>query len=335
MWTYVLGPLLALLPERWRRKFFADAPVNWPRAGFLSGLAEAVGCLLALAGWYLYSIQRYVDQQMDTTVAATKGVPAEGAAFGMGAAALATFALHPLTWALAYFAMEGTLRAFAAWTSDEVAGTLPLVLVDRIVTGGQRRQYERRVPLVPDLATAGGEKDPWDLRVESCRPKPTWKYPLTIRFNDAYFQIAGEAAEGGTPERPHVYLLRKPPAGEAFRGVAEYDPEDVMRAEEEPPNFLASMFRGVLERRRVSKIPRVPDTVERGDGSAGWHLKIQSCRAKPMWEPPRTIRFEDALYRLEETYTGSAERPFGYRLIFLPANEAARGVIDYSPEDGA
>jgi hypothetical protein len=321
MWTYVLGPLLALLPERWRRMFFADAPVNWPRAGFLSGLAEAVGCLLALAGWYLYSIQHYVDQQMDVTVAAAKGVPAEGAAFGMGAAALITFALHPLTWALAYFAIEGTFRAFAAWTSDEVAGTLPLVLADNIVTRAQRRSYERRVPVVPDIATPGGEKDPWDLRVESCRPKPTWKYPLTIRFHGSYYQVAGEAAEGGTPQRPHVYLLRRPPAGEAYRGVAEYDPDAAPPAEEKQPNFLLRTVHDAVERRRVAKLPRLPDMVQRGDGSRGWHLQVESCRPKPMWAPPRTIRFEDALYRVAETYSGSAARPFGFRLIFLPENE--------------
>jgi hypothetical protein len=333
MWTYVLGPLLALLPERWRRTLFADIPVNWPHAGAISGLAEAIGCLLALAGWYLYAIQHFVDQQMDVTIAATKGVPGEGAAFGMGAAALITFAVHPLTWALAYFSIEGTLRAFAAWTSDEVAGTLPLVLADRIFAGTKRRAYERRVPLVPDVATLGGEKDPWDLRVESCRPKPTWKYPLTIRFNGAYFQVAGEAAEGGTPQRPHVYLLRRPPAGEAYRGVGEYDPEEVLRVEEEPPHFLASFFRGALEQRRLAKLPLVPDTVERGDGSQGWHLKVESCRPKPMWTPARTIRFEDTLYRVDGDYQGSAARPFGFRLCFLPPNEAARGVLDYSPDE--
>jgi hypothetical protein len=341
MWTYILGPLLALLPERWRRMLFADAPVNWPRAGTISGLAEAMGCLLALIGWFLYAIQHFVNQQMDVTIAATKGGPGEGAAFGMGAAALITFAVHPLTWVLAYFSIEGTLRAFAAWTSDEVAGTLPLVLADRIFAGAKRRAYERRVPLVPDVATLGGEKDPWHLRVESCRPKPTWKYPLTIRFNGSYYQIArqtsggqaGEAAEGGTPQRPHVYLLRRPPAGEAYRGVAEFDPEAVLRVEEEPPQFLLRAFRNVVEQRRLAKLPLVPDTVERGDGSQGWHLKVESCRPKPMWTPSRTIRFEDALYRVEGSYAGSAARPFGYRLCILPPNEAARGVLDYSSDE--
>jgi len=263
VWTYLLGPLLTLLPERWRRMWFAGAPVNWPRAALLSGLVEGVGCLLALIGWYLYFIQGAADQQAGLvagallTKAPPKGMTDAGLSYAMGLSALAAFAMHPLSWALAYFTIEGMLRTFAALTSDEVAGSLPLVLADGIVTAGQHRAYERRVPLVADVVSAGTEKDAWDLRVESCRPKPTWKYPLTIRFRDEYFQVAGEAVSGGKAARPHVYLLRRPSAGEVYRGVVDYDPEDILRPEEKPPHFLSGVAGAVREKIRIAQLPLV------------------------------------------------------------------------------
>lgn len=339
MWTYLLGPLLALLPERWRKTFFAGAPVNWPRAGLISGLVEGAGCLLGLIGWYLYYIQAAIDQQAALAAGALmmhdtpKGMSGAGLSYAMGLSALTAFAMHPLTWALAYFWMEGVLRTFAAYTSDEVAGTLPLALVDHLVTDARRRAYEARVPLMADAVIVGGEKDPWDLKVESCRPKPTWKHPLTVRFKDAYFQVVGEEAAGGAPARPHVYLLRRPPPGEAYRGVVNYDPGDVLRPEEKDPHFLVSYFRALGEKYRASRLPLVADVVRRGDGSQGWNLKIESCRPKPKWTPPRTIRFEDQLYRVESSYRAQPPRPFGYTLRFLPPHEAARGVLNYSPDD--
>jgi hypothetical protein len=333
MWTHLLGPILALLPERWRRALFADAPVNWARAAFLSGLIEGVGCLLALIGWYLFFLNRVVAEQMDVTLQATKGVPAEGAAFGMGAAALSTFALHPLTWALAYFWIEGVLRALAAWTSDEVAGTLPLVLADRAVTFGKRRAYEKRVPLVADVVSAGTEKDPWALRVESCRPKPTWKPPLTVRYRDEYFQVAGEGAGGGSAARPHVYLLRRPAPGEVYRGMENYDPEEIVREAEEAPRFWGAVTVALREKIRIAQLPLVADRILRGDGSEGWHLRVESCRPKPMWTPPRTIRFEDQLYTVEGSYETNPPRPFGYTLHRLRPHEAARGLLNYSPDE--
>ena len=71
--------------------------------------------------------------------------------------------------------------------------------------------------------------------------------------------------------------------------------------------------------------------MERGDGTQGWHLKVESFQAKPEWTPGRTIRFEEEMFHINETYRGSAARPFGYRLRKLKENEAARGVIDYWP----
>ena len=332
MWTLV-GAVLSLLPERWRTKWFAGVPFNWPRAGVVSGILECFFCLLALIGWYLHAIQEFVNQQMDATIAATKGVPAEGAAFGMGAAALITFALHPLTWALAYFTIEGLLRCLAAALTDETVGTLPLVLIDRMITRGQRRAYERRVPLVADVVTRGDEKEAWDLKVESCRPKPSWRPMQTILYEEEYFMVAGEAADPGTASRPHVYLLRRPRPGEVYRSVEHFDPQAILHEAVKPPNFLLELWRGRHAQSDLRKLPLVADMVSRNDGIRGWHLQVESCRPKPLWTPPRTVRFEDVLYRVIAQYQSKPPRPFGYTLVCLPPHEAARGVVDYSPDE--
>jgi hypothetical protein len=307
---------------------------GWTRATVLSGCAEGGACFLGLVAWYFHVMYAAVGQQIGATMEATKGVPGEGAAYAMGFAALVTFAFHPVTWVLSYFTVEGIWRTLAAVLTDESPGTLPLAILAWVLGGARRRAYELRVPLVADQVTRSGENDAWDLRVASCRPKSDWKYPLTVRYQDAYFQVVGEAATGATPQRPHVYLLRKPPPGEAYRGVREYDPEALLRAPEAAPNFLAQYLREKAERWQLARLPRVPDAIERGSGAQGWHLKIESYREKPEWTPGRTIRFGDQLFSVVAAYRGAATRPFGYRLRKLPENEAARGILDYWPDEG-
>jgi hypothetical protein len=333
MWTYLLGPLLTPLPQRWRRALFGNLSINWPRAALISGLLEALGCLAGLIGWYLFFLNRAVEQQMNATLLATKGAPGEAAAFGMGFAALVSFALHPLTWALVYFSLEGVLRTFGAVVAEESIGTLPLALVDRIIAGAQQRAYEARVPLVPDLVAQSDGKQGWDLRVESCRPKPTWKYPLAVRYQDEFYQVTGEASSGLAVPRPHVYLLRRVPAGEAYRGVENYGPEDVLRSAARRPSFLGSLFHGLREKYRILRLPLVADRVYRSDRRDGWHLRVESCRPKPEWTEGRTIRFERQVYRVVASYDAPPPRPFGYRLRLLPAGEIIRGGLDYSPDE--
>jgi hypothetical protein len=332
MWSYVIAPILSLLPRQWRRALFGEVGFNWARATLISGMIEGAVFLAALAFWYFHTMYKAVGEQMGATMQATKGVPGEGAAYGMGIAALAVFATHPLTWVLGYFTVEGISRAVAAGVTDEAPGTLPLAIVAWVAGGMKRRAYEMRVPLVEDEVTRGGEKDKWALRVASCRPKPEWIFPLTIRYQNEYFQVAGESPTGATPARPHVYLLNRPPAGEAYRGVREYDPDALLRVSEEQTNFLVQYFRNKAERWRLKQLPPAPDLVERAGGELGWHLRVEAVRDKPEWILGRTIRFEDEMFRVHEVCRGSATRPFGYRLRKLFPNEAARGVIDYWPE---
>ncbi len=330
MLTYTIGPILSLLPQRWRAHLFSGQ-INWTRATVVSAFLEGGGCLLGLIGWYLFSIQHSVDQQMNVTVEAAKGVPGQGAAVGMGAAALLLFALHPLTWTLAFFMVEGFWRGFASLVSEESPGTFPLVAVDWVIRRTRGAIHEKQVPLVVDLITRGTGKQPWDLKVESCRPKPTWKHPLTVRFLDEYFRVERESPGEATPVRPHVYLLKRVPAGEAYRGMEPYDPQSVL--EQKPPRGLfAQSMEAVRDGLRMKALPLVADEVLLGDGTEGWHLRIQSCRPRPDWTVGRTLRYEDRFYRLAALYDADGPRPFGFQLQLLSAGVPGRSVILFDPD---
>ncbi len=335
MWTFVIAPILSLLPRRWRQEIFGETGMDWAHATLISGFVIGIGCLLGLIAWFLFFIRLASAEQAGLVLqglsqkAPPQGATGAGMSYAMGLSALVAFLMQPMTWVLGGFAIDGFFRGVAALVTGESPGTLPLAIVAWATGRLRRRAYEARVPLVADQVTRGGEKDAWALRVASCRQKPEWIFPLTIRYQGEYFQIAGQAPTGATQARPNVYLLNRPPAGEAYRGVREYDPEALLQAPEEQPNFLAQYLRDKAERWRLKRLPRVPDVIERGDGGQGWHLKIESFREKPEWKLGRTIRFEEEMFRVSETFRGSEAQPFGYRLRKLLENEAARGVIDY------
>lgn len=330
MLTYTIGPILSLLPPRWRADLFSGQ-IHWVRATVISAFLEGGGCLFALIGWYLLSIQAGVDQQMNVTVDAAKGVPGIGAAAGMGAGALALFAFHPLTWTLAFFTAEGFWRGFASLVSEESPGSFPLTAIDWLIRKIRGAAYERQVPLVVDLITRGTGKQPWDLKVQSCRPKPTWKHPLTVKFAEEYFRVERESPQDATPARPHVYLLKRVPAGEAYRGMEPYDPQSVLQ-HAPPRGLMGHAVDAVRDGIRLKTLPLVADEVLRGGAVQGWDLRIQSCRPKPDWTVGRTVRFEDRFYRLESLYDAQPPRPFGFELRAMPTGVPGRSVILFDPE---
>jgi hypothetical protein len=341
MWTYVLGPVLSLLPQRWRARWFAGAPADWVRATQISGFVQAAGCLLILIGWYLFTIQTRTNEQLDVTMQATKGVPGQGAGMAIGFASLVVFALDPRTWLLAYLSVEGVVRFFAATLSEEAPGTGPLVLLDWLLRTRQERAYARRVPLLPDrvtFAAEGRNKPQWDVKVETCRPKSTWKYPLTVRYKEEYFQVHSEAHDekvqfrtDGLPVRPHTYFLRRVPAGEAYRGVVDYDPNEVMQAK--APSLGAVAVGALKDGLRLKTLPLVADDVRRAVETEGVFLCVASCRPKEDWTVGRTVKFEGCYYRMDGTLDLQAPRPFGYRLRLLPAGVPGRAVILYDPNE--
>jgi len=342
MWTYVIGPLLVLLPRRWRQSLLGGAPVNWTQAALVGGFIQGVGGLLVFIGWYLHYIQAAIGRQAALALDALSkadpqaGLSQAGLSYSMGLSALADFAMHPLSWVLGYCVVEGVVRFAGAYANQESYATLPLVVVDKLLVSGRQRAFELRVPIVADEVTRGTPSDPWDLRVASCRPKPDWIYPLTIRWGEEFFEVQGSSTEEGKAARPYIYFLRRPPPGKAYHGVDGFDPDAIVRearARESEPSFLVTGIRNEYEKYRIKILPIVADHVFRGDGRDGWHLRVESCRPKPPWTRGRTIRYENVLYRVEGECQGSAQRPFGYRLVFVPPHEAARGVLDYAPDE--
>jgi hypothetical protein len=328
----LLGPFLALLPRRWRAAAVGHTPINWPRAAFLSGMLEAFGCLLGLIGWYLFAMQKNVDAQMDVTLKATNSVPGEGSAYAMGFAAFVLFAIHPLTWLLAYFSVEGVLRAFAAALNEEVTGTLTLVLVDWLAARVQRAAYERRFPRVPDLVTRGDGKQPWDLQVASSRRKPHWKYPLTICFGGEFFQVIGETSSEAAVGRPHAYLLRRLPPGEVLRGLEHYSPE-ASAGDDSLPGYFESISRSWRERYWAWRLPLIRDELQYREDPEGCRLEVRSCRPKRDWNETQLVLYDGRYYRFEGEFYADPPRPFGYLLRRLPAGVPGHNVRHYSPDE--
>lgn len=242
MWTYLLGPFLAFLPTRWRTAYLSVSRVNWARATQLSGIIESIAAIAALVVWY--------------SVFVTRVGPAIDSHFGWpysGEMGLLSLSMHPLTWMLCYFGLEGAVRMLSGLVTDEAPGILPLVLADRAVRFARHGEWRTKPRLVRDEVQL--QRESGELRIASCRPKDHWKYPLTIRHQGEFFRVQGEEHSAAGRDRPHVYRLRRLPTNEIIRGLEDYDPQDVLH-EETPPGFFATVF-GEIKRRWSHAAPKV------------------------------------------------------------------------------
>jgi hypothetical protein len=129
--TYLLGPFLALLPQRWRKLLPVGSTVDWRRATVLSGFAEAVIALVALMYWYSHYMALLVSNGLDSALAGKMGPHVTDQEIGF--TALVIWATHPLTWLIAYAGIEGSVRLVAAAFSETNLGVFPLFLVDKII----------------------------------------------------------------------------------------------------------------------------------------------------------------------------------------------------------
>lgn len=247
MWIYLLGPFVALLPQRWRRALSFHDAIRWRSASILSGLAESVVALVALLYWYSYSMTTWVSNALDN---ALSGKTAPGTTDQeIGFAALIVFATHPLTWTIAFFGLEGMARLCTALT-DTVLGVFPLYLVEKIYSMIFRRgrpgspatvifeqsHVSSYVGTVRDkVMTAGRERLPDELcilksnseeflEIRASRPKPDWEPPRTVRYDDRYYRLEEAARASG--QRSYIYKLRLLSAGVPGRSVLIYSPDE-------------------------------------------------------------------------------------------------------------
>jgi hypothetical protein len=95
-----------------------------------------------------------------------------------------------------------------------------------------------------------------------------------------------------------------------------------------------SSYTGAIrEKVRLSRAPLVPDELCFSKSGTDEILEIRACRGKPDWTPPKTVRYQEAFYRLEASSDGPEPRPFRYRLRRLPAGVMGRTVLVYAPAE--
>lgn len=195
-------------------------PVQTARAAALSGVVEAVLAIFGLVVWY--SI--YVTLLSEAAAHSTAALPGQSAD-RIGMFAYVWFWLNPITWVVAYFVFEGALRFLSGLVTGEARAILPLWTLERILHFVKQRNALPALPLVADEITPGDAS--CDMKIASCRSKPDWNYPHTMRYAGGYFQIVASVDLGMGP-RPHVYSLRRLPLGEIAGGLEDYDPADIL-----------------------------------------------------------------------------------------------------------
>lgn len=249
MLTYFPGPLLALLPKRWRKSLFANLAVNWRVATMLSGFGESVAALVAFMYWYSYMMTTWVNRGWDAALGGK--MPAGVTDHDIGFTALLILATHPLTWFLAFAGAEGMVRLVSAAFSETNLGILPLFIVDVVIEkifGGGKPSAAKaagfsqgnvssyvatlrekvilgRIPQVPDEHSVTRNGPDEFLEIRASRRKVDWTPPRTVRYHDAYYRL--EASSEGMPPRPFHYTLRRLSAGVPGRTVLIYSPEEV------------------------------------------------------------------------------------------------------------
>ena len=248
MLTYLLGPILALFPRRWRKLLPAGSAMECRRAAVLSGFGEAVIALIALIYWYSHYMTLMVDHGLDAAI--TGKLPPGVTDHEIGFTALVIWATHPLTWLLAYAGVEGSVRLVGAAFTETNLGIFPLFVLDKVIgmiTGQGKKEASatkygaqgnfssyvgairekamvRGLPEVPDELCFSGSAPDEFLEVRACRRKADWNPPRTVRYQDTFYRL--EACSVRSASRPFRYTLRKLTAGVMGRTVLVYSPEE-------------------------------------------------------------------------------------------------------------
>jgi hypothetical protein len=212
VWSYLLGPILAFLPARWRVKCFGDRHIHWRTATIVSGILQFCFAPVLLLFWSASGVC-LLEREL--------GFDCGGGA--MQTLSLFILTLNPVTWLLIYLIFEGFGRAFAAAMLGETPGTLVLLAPDWLYLF-VKRKWSPAPPPLPDLVTQDDVRADWQLKIEASRPKRDWEAGRLLRYAGNFYRIESCAQAIGL--RPCIYQLRRLPAGVASRSVILYSPEE-------------------------------------------------------------------------------------------------------------
>jgi hypothetical protein len=128
MWRLALGIILSLLPRHWRAALRLGDGFPWVWATVLSGFLESLLAFFALVNWYSHSVPTWAANALDSALrnGPERVVPAQA----IGFSALVLWLIHPLTWLIGFFVIEGLVRLLAAAFTEQIFGTLPLAFAD-------------------------------------------------------------------------------------------------------------------------------------------------------------------------------------------------------------
>jgi hypothetical protein len=242
----VLGVALSVLPRRWRAPSLLEQAIPWARCAILSGLGESLLAMLALISWYSHSVTTWAANALDSALRGGPEASVPGQAIGFSA--LVLWSLHPFTWFLAYFVVEGMVRFLAALSTEQILPSWPLAIVDwsygkltqrpsegdALHTPTARQQVQSLAATVrQSVKTAGLTELPDELlesadggdailEIHSSRPKAAWTPPRVVRVGVVYYRL--EAASEGSRPRPFIYRLRRLSAGVPGGNVLLYAP---------------------------------------------------------------------------------------------------------------
>lgn len=216
------------LPPRYRPKTNLFDDFDLRPAAAASGVVQTLAC--AFIAWWSYIA--FLDAHVKELggVILKHGLDEKLAnpymQYSMGIWGMFLYLAQPRTLVLIYFAVEGVVRFMPPIITGEVVGTLPLYLVAMLHNRFSRWDAERALPpLVADRVehVAAGDHE---LRIWSCRPRPSWDHLMTVSYEDQLYEVVRQ--ELAARPRPFVYMLRKRPEGKVVRGLHHYHPDELL-----------------------------------------------------------------------------------------------------------
>ena len=246
MWRLPFATALAALPQPWRARFGLEHYSSAGRAAILSAVLESFTAFVALLVWYSHSVTHWAASALDSAL--RNGPEAQVPGQAIGFSALVLWCLHPLTWLMAYFAVEGMVRFLAAVSAGEILPLGPLAAVDwvwgwatdrapsgdslhtptgkeqwhSLVSAVRQAAVARLFSELPDQLLEFTEGGDLVLEVRASRPKSEWTPPRLVAIANHYYRL--ESASYGRRPRPFTFRLRRLPAGVPGRRVLRYDP---------------------------------------------------------------------------------------------------------------